>query len=215
LVPNELKDLKREDAVCFKKTVNNPFPGHIYVFENKTSDLTFDGTVRLKDNVNAGVYDFESKNIDLDNKTLNIEVKPNSIEVVYIRFIRQDTKISYIEEKTATGEYCNMSLRETDQMLEKLTFEKGQKNEIDPGCGIFEFTLQHKKGFGIGFENRSQKKYRLNVLWDLRNLAYTAQRGNSNVETILEPGKKFWGYLAIINPDKQSAYDEELGFEII
>lgn len=215
LVPTELKDLKREDAICYKKTVNNPFPGHVYVFDNKTSDITFDGIVRLKDNVNAGVYDFETKNIDLDNKTIRVEVKPNTTEVVYVKFIKQDNKISYIEEKTASGEYCNLSLRETDEMLEKVTFEKGQNNEIDPGCGIFEYTLQHKKGFGIGFENRSKKKYRLNVLWDLRNLAYTAQRGTSNVEVVLEPGKKFWSFLAINNPDKQSAYDEELGFEVI
>ena len=213
IFPAELKDLKREDAKCFKKTINNPFPGHLYVFDNTTSDLTFDAVVRMKDCVNAGIYDFVTHNFR-EEKTIYYEVKPHSTEVVYVKYATSEPKISYLEEKSA-GEFCNMSLKESDEMIEKATWTTGQKAEIDQGCGIFEYTLQHKKGFGIGFENKSKKKYKVNVEWTLTNLVYAANRADATCEFDIEPGKKFYAFLAIINAGKQSSYEEGLGFDII
>ena len=214
IVPQELKDRKREDAKCYKKTLSNNFPGHLYVFENSTSDLTFDATVRMKDCINAGIYDFQTHNYISDSHMWSKEVKPNTCEVVYVRFATTDPRISYLEERV-TGEYCNMSLKETDEMIEKATWEKGQKAELDTGCGIWQYTLQNKKGFGIGFENKSKKKFKINVEWELTNLAYTAIRGVSTVEFDLEPAGKFYAFLGIINPGKKSEYQEGISFDFI
>ena len=215
LVPNDLKERKREDAKCYKKTLSNAFPGHLYVFDNSTSDFTFDAIVRTKDCVNAGIYDFETHKFVDDSHLWIKEVKPNTCEVIYVRFASTDTRISYIEEKVASGEYCNMSLRESDEMIEKSTWEKGQKAEVDAGCGIWEYTLQHKKGFGIGFENKSKKKYKVNIEWELNNLAYTAKRGETTVEFELEPAGRFYAFLAIINTGKGSDYQEGISFDFI
>ena len=215
LFPAELKDLKREDAKCYKKTINNPFPGHLYVFDNTTSDLSFDAVVRLKDCNNAGIYDFNTHNFVNDSHSYSVEVKPQTTDVVYIRFSSTDPKISYIEEKTSSGEYCNMSLRESEEMIQKYTWDRGTKAEVDAGSGIWEFTYQHKKGFGIGFENKSKKKYKVTVEWELTNLSISGKKGESTIEFELEPGKKSWSFLAIVNPTKQSSYEEGIGFDVI
>jgi len=108
-----------------------------------------------------------------------------------------------------------MSLKESEEMIEKQTWEKGTKAEIDQGCGIIEYTYQHKKGFGIGFENKSKKNYKVSVEWELTNLAYSAKRGEHTVEFDLAPGAKFYSFLAIVNPSKQSSYEEAIGYDAI
>ena len=213
VIPAELKTQKREDAKCFKKTINNPFPGHIYVFENLTQDLTFDAELRMKDCQNAGIYDFETHLLRKD-KTISYEVKPNTTEIVYIKFIDSNPKITYIEEKSLS-EYCNMSLRETLEMIEKSTWVNGQKCEIEEGCGIYEYTLQHKKGYGIAFENKSKKKYKISVEWTLDNLVYSERKGESMCEFELGPGNQFFAFLATVNSTKPCSYEEGIGFDII
>jgi len=213
--PAELKEMKREDAKCYKKTLNNPFPGHLYVFDNQSKDLSFDATVRTKDMINAGIYNFETHNFGEGVDSVTFPVPPETTEVVYVKFANTEPKVSYLEEKTTTGEYCNMSLNESDEMIEKHTWEKGSKSEIDQGCGIFEYTLQHKKGFGIGFENKSKKTYKVSVEWDLTNLAYSTKRGENTVEFDIAPGARFYSFLAIVNPAKQSSYEEAIGYDAI
>lgn len=215
IIPNELKDLKREDAKCYKKTINNPFPGHVYVFDNQSKDMNFEGLVRLKDCNNAGIYDFQTHNIINDSHHYSVEVKAGTTEVVYIRYTSNEPKISYIEEKVSTGEYCNMSLLETEEMIQQHTWEKGTKAEVEAGSQLFEYTLQHKKGFGIGFENKSKKKYSVSVEWELNNLVLTSKRGESTVEFTLEPGQKYWAFLAIVNSSRQSSYEEGIGYEAV
>lgn len=214
IIPIELKDNKKEQAKCYKKSVNNPFPGHLYVFDNLSSDLTFDATVRMKDCNNAGIYDFSTHNYVNDSHKWSMEVKPNSTEVVYVRYSTSDPKISYIEEKSV-GEYCNMSLRESDEMIEKSTWANGQTSEVDAGCGLWETTLQHKKGFGIGFENKSKKNYKINIEWELNNLIYSAKRGETTIEFDIASGGKYYLFLAIVNPAVQSSYEEGISFEAI
>jgi len=215
IIPSELKEKKRDDAKCYKKTLNNPFPGHLYVFDNQSDDLSFDATVRTKDLINAGFYDFENHGFIHGVDSLNLQIPPKTCEVVYVKFANTEPKISYLEEKTVTGEYCNMSLKESDEMIEKATWEKGSKAEIDQGCGIFEYTLQHKKGFGIGFENKSKKAYRISVEWELTNLVYAAKKGQTTAEFDLQPGQRFYAFLAIVNAGKQSSYEEAIGFDQI
>ena len=214
IIPQEMIDKNRQDAKCYKRCGTNPFPGHLYVFENMTSDLVFDASIRMGDCENAGIYDFSTHNFINDSHRWSLEVHPNTTEVVYIKFATNDTRISYIEEKSV-GEYCNMSLRESQEMIEASTWERGQKNEIDKNCGIWEYTLQHKKGFGIGFENKSKKRYRIDVEWELSNLYHLANRGENTLQFDLEPGSRHFSFLAISNPNIQSSYEEGLGFEVI
>jgi len=162
---------------------------------------------------NAGIYDFETHNFMVGLDSLNLVVPPQTTEVLYVRFATNDAKVTYLEEKVPNGEFCNMSLKESDEMIEKKTWERGQKSEVDSGCGIFEYSLQHKRGFGIGFENKSKKAYSMTVELELTNLAYQDKKGETSIEFELQPGAKHYCFLGIVNPGKQAKYEEGIGFE--
>jgi len=129
--------------------------------------------------------------------------------------VKRDARIAYLEEKPAQGEYCPMALRETIEMIEKNTFKNGQKAEIEAKCGIFEYTLQTKKGFGIGFTNNSKTNYKINVEWTLNNLVYLQKKDSNVAEFDLPAGKSFFNFLQIVNAGKPSSYDEGLSYDAV
>jgi Calpain family cysteine protease len=213
ITPFEMTLFERTGAFCYRRIVN-PFPGGVIIYENNTDDLTFDGIIDFNECEGAGLYDFNTHLTTPIKEKVQIEIKPKSSEVVFIRHHGKNPQIGFVEKASRSGLYCPMELRETEEMLQEATFKKGDKSKIDPSIDVFKYVLEHPKGYGIGFENKTKKSYRIAVDWILLNLIYIS-KGKSRVAFDLKPGERFFAFLRSVNNARKSSYEEEIELDII
>ena len=96
------------NEILFYKKISTPFPGQIFLFENK-SNSELEANLKFTQRKNCGVYNFETHTISNEDSYC-IAIKPCSNEVVFMRYINNDYEVSHIEERV-NGQYFPIILK--------------------------------------------------------------------------------------------------------